>query len=54
MKVTVPVAFGFGAVTVAVKVIPPFTNCAGVLSMIVIAVGILLTVCTSIVETAEL
>jgi hypothetical protein len=54
MKVTVPVAFGLDAVTVAVKVTPPFINCAGVLSVIVIAVGILLTVCTKTAETAEL
>jgi hypothetical protein len=54
MKVTVPVAFGLDAVTLAVKMTPPLTSCAGELAMIVMSVGILLTVCTKTVEVAEL
>jgi hypothetical protein len=50
INVTVPVAFGLEAVTVAVKVIPVSMSWAGVLSVIVITVGILLMACTNTEE----
>lgn len=54
MKVTVPVAFGLGAVTFAVKVTPVWRSWAGALSVMVVTVGILLTTCVSTAEVAEL
>jgi len=50
IKVTVPVAFGLGAVTFAVKVTPMWSSWAGSLAMIVVTVGILPT---ASVRTAE-
>lgn len=52
MKVTVPVAFGLGAVTVAVKVTPVVRSCEGVLARIVVTVGILPTTWVSTAEVA--
>lgn len=54
MKVTVPVAFGLVAVTVAVNVTPVLSSCAGVLTMIVVTVGILPTTCVRTAEVAAL
>ena len=54
MNVTVPVAFGLEAVTLAVKVIPVWMSWAGVLSVIVMTVGILLTICVNTEEIEEL
>ena len=54
INVTVPVAFGLEAVTVAVKVIPVSMSWAGVLSVIVMTVGILLMTCTNTEEIDEL
>ena len=53
-NVTVPVAFGLEAVTLAVKVIPVLMSWAGVLSVIVMTVGILLMTCANTEETDEL
>jgi hypothetical protein len=52
MKVTVPVAFGLGAVTFAVKVTPVWSSCAGALTTIVVTVGILPTTCVRTAEVA--
>ena len=54
MNVTVPVAFGLEAVMLAVKVIPVLISWAGVLSVIVMTVGILLTTCVNTEEIEEL
>jgi hypothetical protein len=54
MKVTVPVAFGLGAVTFAVKVTPVCRSCAGALATIVVTVGIFPTTWVSTAEVAEL
>ena len=53
-KVTVPVALGLEAVTLAVKVIPVLISWAGVLSVIVMTVGILLMICASTEDVEEL
>jgi hypothetical protein len=50
IKVTVPVAFGLGAVTFAVKVTPMWSSWAASLAAIVVVVGILPT---ASVRTAE-
>jgi len=52
IKVTVPVAFGLGAVTFAVNVTPVWSSWAGALSTIVVTVGILPTTCVRTAEAA--
>src|SRR5207302_2610452 len=54
IKVTVPVALGFGAVTFAVKVTPVCRSWAGALAPIVVTVGILSTTSVKTVEVAAL
>jgi hypothetical protein len=54
IKVTVPVAFGLGAVTFAVKVTPVWRSCAGALAAIVVTVGIRPTTSVKTAETAAL
>ena len=54
IKVTVPVAFGLGAVTFAVKVTPVWRSWAAALAVIVVTVGILPTTSVKTAEVAAL
>jgi hypothetical protein len=54
IKVTVPVAFGLGAVTLAVKVTPVWRSWAAALEAMVVTVGILPTTSVRTAEVAAL